>query len=940
MNLNFNNSNNIFLKPLVNSNDFNTVFEANKKEIKNTTPKKESHNTNLLEDLESASNFNKSTINIDSKSEYAVSSFESLVQSNTYTPEELISLHGQFNLQVSNLSPQAKQQLDTALYGALFNSFKPIVSMDDQSRSAIDNFKSALNSSLTKDEMVELFTRFSREISINYPEAWKELEATLSNMTPSAFKADNTMDTQSRNAISNFKSSINPDLTKDDMIEMFTRFSRDISVKYPQAWNELESILANSLAEAYIPDNSIDNQSKSAISNFRSSINSELSHDEMVELFVRFSREISIKFPKAWGELESILNNNVSNAYVADTSMDTSSRNAITNFKSTISSSMTKDQMTELFVRFSREISINYPQAWNRLESILAKEVPNAYKPVTTIDETSKDLATEFVNRVALEKLSSDELEGLFGNYLKQISLKFVDAKKEIETAYHQNSKKSDITDKQTTKELNSSENILKFFDNLVNKVNHLNDKVQNLGDELAGADNKYEINNKLEQISQIEGTKSSLDLSYSKVISNINGNNDATSKFNADYKHTLDVSKARPDDKNLQEKEMKQLSRWDMLREMRRKEVLGILEDQKKDNLIEQLTSVPKFILKKILLNQNFDSQCNILMSQKYPEAILRKIPEGNAKKQLPKADEMLPVMMMTGELSNGQNGMELIKSVITGDFSGEKTPNKTRSKEEIKPFIADLMLNKPPKMADVLKSTANVGKPKSENFDKMVKKDITNLTKDNKDLVGNFLGLNDKKEDQQIAGRRDNKIDKNQENKNRLPRLELLSIGQLLELADDKVEEFTDNEVNETLHAKRGNNKEICEFLESLDGVDSLASAKLAVNVLYNNQQQTLKQAVIPHMNEQDMVKITLNSGKASEDMVKEMPWYAIQEQIKSLPKVQMMDSFKLLDKSEMVGAFKQLPSQVIASIAFDAVDRNTVSENLLNKKGFAAA
>ena len=153
MNLNFNNSNNIFLKPLVNSNDFNTVFETNKKEIKNTTPKKESHNTDLLEDLESASNFNKSTINVDSKSEYAVSSFESLVQSNTYTPEELISLHGQFNLQVSNLSPQEKQQLDTALYSALFNSFKPIISMDDQSRSAIDNFKSALNSSLTKDEM-------------------------------------------------------------------------------------------------------------------------------------------------------------------------------------------------------------------------------------------------------------------------------------------------------------------------------------------------------------------------------------------------------------------------------------------------------------------------------------------------------------------------------------------------------------------------------------------------------------------------------------------------------------------------------------------------------------------------------------------------------------------------------------------------------------------
>lgn len=940
MNLNFNNSNNIFLKPLETSNDFNTVFETKKNDIKKTSPRQEAHNTNLSENLDSLSNFNKSTLNIDSQSEYAVSSFESIVQSSTLSPEELISLHSQFNLQVSNSSPQAKKDLDVALHSALAKSFSPIVSMDDQSRSAIDNFKSALNSSLTKDEMVELFTRFSREISINYPAAWKELENTLSNMTPSAFKADNTMDSQSRNAISNFKSSINPGLTKDEMVEMFTRFSREISVKYPAAWKELEGILANTLADAFVPDNTMDSYSRNAISNFRSTINSDLSQDEMVELFTRFSREVSIKFPKAWKELESILNNNISSAFVADTSMDSNSKNAISNFKSTISSSMTKDQMIELFVRFSREISINYPQAWNQLESVLAKEVPNAYKPVTTIDETSKDLATEFVNRVSLEKLSSEELEDLFGDYLKQVSLKFVDAKKEIETAYQQNTKKSEIADKQTTKEIDSSEDILKFFNNLVNKVNHLDNKVQNLGNDLAGADNKFEINNKLQEISKIEDKKSTLDLSYSKVLSNINGNKEASEKFSADYKTELNVSKARPNDKKLQEKEMKQLTRWDMLREMRRKEVLGILNEQKKDALVDQLTSVPKFILKKVLLNENHDSQCKILMTQKFPESLLRKIPKSNAKKQLPKAEDMLPVMLMSGQLSNGQTGMELIKSVITGDFKGEKAPNQTRSKEEIKPFIADLMLNKPPKMADVLKSTDNIGKPRSANFDKMVKKDVNKLAKGNKDLIGKFLGLKDNDEDKPTAGRRDNKIDMTKENKNRLPRLELLSIGQLLELANDKVEEFTENEINETLHTKRGNNKEICEFLESLDGVDSIASAKLAVAVLYNNQQQLLKQAVLPHMNEDDMVKLTINSGKSKEDMVKEMPWYTIQDQIKSLPKVQMMDSFKMLDKSAMIGAFKQLPSQVIASIAFDAVDRNTVSENLLNKKGFAAA
>jgi hypothetical protein len=940
MSISFNNNRFDFNKPLLNVSGSKAVTEAKKDQNLEASQKEISKEADLAGELEKLAEVNKTRLiakkETDSQSTFAASSFAADVEANEYTPAQVLALYGQYALQVSNSSPEAQKDMDIALSQGLFKAFQPITLMDSQSENAIANFKSALSCGLTRDEMVELFTRFSREISINFPAAWKELEGILSNQISNAKSTQVSMDGQSKNAISSFKSSLSDNMTKDEMVELFTRFSREISVNYPQAWKELSSILANTLAIAYVPNTNMDASSKGAISNFRSMVNSDLTKDEMVELFVRFSREISVKFPAAWKELTSVLNNNLGTAFKPDMSMDNQSRNAISSFKSTLNASMTKDQMIETFVRFSRLISVNYPQAWKELESNLSQQVPNAFKPVTTIDDNSKDLATEFVDRVSLEKLSSDELDSLFGEYLKGISLKFVDAKKKVETAYQQNTKKSEELDKSETKEVKTSEGIVKQFKHVVEKVNHLDNKVRQLSAELAGAENKNQINNTLQAINQIQGKKEMFDSAYNGIMHKAADNKVALSNLSDEYKTKLDVSKDSPEERELQEKEMKKLTRWDMLREMRRKEVLGILGDQKKDNLVEQLTSVPKFILKKILTSQVHAEQVRLLLSQKYPESMLREIPKGNAKKQLPKADDMLPVLMMQGRLSSGATGMELIKGIIVGDFKAEKPQNQTRAREELVPHIAEMMLNKPPKAAEALKATANVGKPRPASFQKMVQKDVKELAKKNPELVSQFLGT----DEQPTAGRRDNKVDMNDQNKNRLPRLEQLSIGQLLELARDKVQEFSDDETSSMFRAKRGTSEEIGQFLESLDKVGSLAGAKLAVAVLYNHQQQVLKQAVLPHMSEDDMVNVTLDSGKDKEQMVKDMPWYTIQDQIKSLPKVQMMDSFKLLPKSEMIGAFKQLPSQVIASIAFDAVDRNTVSENLLNMKGFAAA
>jgi hypothetical protein len=938
MSINFNNSFYSFNKPHVAHSGSKSVREKQKDrsiiDFNNYKPE----TSNIIDDLFNIADTEQKPevkATSDSQSAYAASSFETIADSYNLTPGEVMALYSQFALQVSNNAPEAKQQLDLALGKALFKSFMPVVTMDSQSASAISNFKTALDASFTEDEMVELFVRFSREISINYPEAWNELVSILNNNIPSAFKPDMKMDSQAAIAISNFRSSINPELTRAEMIELFVRFSREISIKYPDAWNELSGILANSMASAYVPDNTMDSQSRHAISNFRSTINSELTKDEMIELFVRFSREISVKFPDAWKELTGVLNNNLSIAFKPDTSMDSYSQKAVSDFKTALDCSMTKDQMIETFIRFSRMISVKYPDAWKDLEGTLAQHISNAFKPVTTIDENSRDLAIEFVNKVDIEDLSTQELEDLFGEYLKQISLKFVDAKKKVESAYQGNIHKSLELDKDKKQEENESTNVVKEFKNVIDVVNRLDNNARNLSFELSRANKKDEINKKMNEIKTVETSKELLDINYSRVMTDARKNPVTFNTVNDTYIQDLNISKDSANDRELQEMEMQELTRWDMLREMRREEVLDILNNQKKDDLTEQLISIPKFLLKRILLNQVHDEQCRILMSNKFPESILRKIPEGNAIKQLPKAEDLLPILLMTGQLSNGQTGMELMKNIIAGDTKTERPQNATRAREEIEPYMAEMMLNKPAKLAELAQTNLFASSIKPDLTDSKINK----LTNDNKDLIGKFLNPEDT-DKEMSAGRRDNKVDSSDDNKKRLPRLELLSIGQLLQLAKDKVSELSDDEANDMFRAKRGGNKEIFEFLDALENVDSLAGAKLAVAVLYNNQQELLKQAILPHMNKEDMVKLTLNFGKDKDQMVREMPWYAIQDQIKELPKAQMVESFKLLPKSETIGAFGYLPSQVIAGIAFDALDRNTVSDNLFHKKGFAAA
>jgi len=321
---------------------------------------------------------------IDPLSQAAVDEFMAQVGAKKLTADEMSELYLRYSRQISINSPQAWAKLDNAYSNALGNAFTPDNTMDAQSKNAISNFRTAINPSMTRDEMMETYIRFSREVSIKFPEAWNELESILSNSLPSAYKPDTSMDAPSKSAIANFRSAINAGMTADEMNETFLRFSREVSIKFPAAWNQLESTLNNYLPNARKIDTSMDDQSRNAVANFKTALNTNMTKDEMTETFLRFTREVSINFPDAKKELESTLNQQVPNAFKHNTKSDPASEQAVSDFKTSIGQNHTKEDLIEMFLRFSRNISLKYPEKKNELISILNNSLPQAFTPDTT----------------------------------------------------------------------------------------------------------------------------------------------------------------------------------------------------------------------------------------------------------------------------------------------------------------------------------------------------------------------------------------------------------------------------------------------------------------------------------------------------------------------------------------------------------------------------
>lgn len=851
-------------------------------------------------------NESKQSGKMDSTTRSALDNFASSTEGKKLTSDEIDELYLRHSRQINSNSSEAWSELDSTYSKALGNAKTPDTSMDSQSKSAIANFRSTINSSMTKDEMIETFTRFSREISVKYPQATNELQSILNDSIPNAYKTDTSMDANSQSAIANFKSAINAGMTKDEMNEMFLRFSRDVSVKYPAAWKELESTLSNYLPNAHKEDTTMDAQSRSAIANFKTSISENMTKDEMTETFLRFSRDVSVKYPDALKELESILNQNVPNAFKANTTSDVASETAVNDFKTSISESHTKDELIEMFLRYSRNISLKYPDMKNQLTSTLNNALPNAYKEDTTIDNSSKELVDNFKTIINSQDMDKDSFDNLFGDYFKQIGFNLTKAKGMMNEMRAPKFQESELKTQATKHQTQDSIKLDGLFKELVNNVDKLDFDITTASSDLQGTYDKDDQTYKKAEIDKMMARKSEHDVEYFDLMSQIGGNKTASNNIKDNYLFNMSAEKVAPDKKDRTDRDTAKLTEWDMLRTMKRDDLKGMMSDVPNEALADMLYNVPKYHLINGLTLLPHEQQIKALTTNRSEDALLREMPRKELIEQLPDAYEMLPVLMMMGETESGhKNGVELIKDSITKGFKVEEKENETKTRDELLPFIMEQSLNKSPRLADAnAPSLGNLSPAKA------MMHDFTNPNRITPDQTKHHAA---KVEDLQPEG--------------------------LKELAQEAMNKFNSDDETGATAAKRGSSKEMMQFLEDMNKVGSVDGGKMAMSNLYNSQAQSVKDEVLPALGRKELLKINKFYGRDPKEMVKALPTFVVQKQLHDLSKMQVVESYKKVGKDMIMDRVQTLPSQVLAKSASDVLNRDTIKDKFYNNNSLVA-
>ncbi|MGD9580097.1 MAG: hypothetical protein AB7V50_01875, partial [Vampirovibrionia bacterium] len=555
---------------------------------------------------------------------------------------------------------------------------------------------------------------------------------------------------------------------------------------------------------------------------------------------------------------------------------------------------------------------------------------------------------------------TEDQLEDIFADYMRQVPLMFPVVKSIIETTTATKRNESESLDKDIIKEKNDFNSIDKDFKQLIKISNDLNLKAQDISKDLKSAMSKDEINENINKLMKLDSDKSSLDANYSISKVDMSSNLKATNNISDDYIQKLDMSFDRKDDRALFEIDTNQLSNWDMLRTLRRGEVLDVMNDLPKDDLGDCLYVIPKHILKQSLVQLPVEEMCKVLFNARFPEALLRSMPRSKAIELLPSADQMLPILMNMGNLNGFKNGCDLLEEVIVKSMDVEPEQNPTRTEEEILPYVMEQLIGKTPRNADAVHpiqaKQSNIDTAmtsiesdtslldnqinKSSSFDKLADNDKLVEESDLKDNKKGLLSEVEVDEDQKLLNKQLKSEEKEREDKQlefKYKRPESLSDKQLESMATDTIKNLGDDDKQQALAAKRGSPVQMLEFLESMKKVKDLAGAKMAVSVLSNHQQKTLAKAVLPFLETKHIVKISQNYGMDSSDMVKQMPRYSVEGLVKDLPKHYMIEGFKLLDKSMMIGMLKTQSSQTIARVASESISRDVVKDVAFKKQGF---
>jgi hypothetical protein len=717
-----------------------------------------------------------------------------------------------------------------------------------------------------------------------------------------------------------FTSQIRPEsMTKEEILDIFQKFTREISINDHNSWNKFYEILNNNIENSFQPDNTLDIAHRNLLINFEQAILPKtMTREEIMDLFLRYSREVSNSYPEAWKQLNQLLIDKLPGAFSPDNTIDEAHKNLLINFDQAIApDSMTKEEIMHMYIQFARDISNSYPEAWKLLDLQLQNELPYAFEPDTTMDHDTRELISQFKTLIDSQYLNSSQLNTIFADYLVQVPLRFTEAKKILELDTLNKLNQSEHKDKQENYDKIQSRILKKEHQQITDNAKLLNDQARKLGDEIKLETNRDQIGEKERQIKGIQEDKKSLDALYRSSIVNINGNHNATQSIMDDYIHELSLSFDKKDTKELFDFESEELTDWDMLRTLRREDLLDNLNELPKEKLVEHLYVVPKFTLKRVLTQLPEEDMCRVLFNARYPEALLRAMPRKKAIELLPAPHEMLPILMNFKEINGFKTGCDLIEEVVTKGMNVEGEQNSTRTEEELLPYMLEQLTGKTPRNSDAIHPVQGKINPVEKEIKHVQQKQTEQVI--NIEMTANALNNND---------------DKNQlDYKYQLP--ESLQSFELMQLALNKIDQLSKTERKETLAAKRGDPVNIVLFLEEMKKVKDMPGAKSAVSVLSNTEANSVMRATLPILETKHLVKIAQAFRGDSKELVKEMPGYVITGLIKDLPKYHMQQGFKLLDKDLIIGMFKTLPTQTIAKVSSDLLDRNNVKDIAYKKK-----
>ena len=533
-----------------------------------------------------------------------------------------------------------------------------------------------------KKDLAKLIATYSNELGKTNKNAKKYLVSLL----PGAVASEAKLDTNSQFAVETFASALDDNMSKSQMAEALIRYSRLVSNMYPEAFKQLETIFSTYAEKAIDPAKKLDSDTKFALDNFALSLNSNMTKEQMTEALTRYSRLVSNKFPDAFKQLETTLSSYMHKAFDPNSVMDGNTHMAISYFPSALNENMTRDQMEEMLVRYSRLLSNRHPEAFKLLESVFSANIGKALDENKLSQRQADKVVQRFEEKINWNNLSKEEFDKLYKDHFDELSIKSSKALLQMDLIKNEKAKGFKLKEEEEKNDHSTFEKIKKDFNSLVEGVNELDNRVQNAVYELKNTYNEYNQTLKKQEITRMLSEKDEADTVHAGISKDMKYNDIASMQIKDNYNDGMAVDITPPEKEKVDETKKEELSEYDMVRSLKRNDLKQEMTKLEKEDKADMMYDVPTFHLVNGVQSLSHEEQLKALTSVRFEEALIRDMPRKQLIDMLPDAYEMIPALMvMKGDDSDDNNGMGLVKKAIsTKHGGGEDAMNKMMPEEK----------------------------------------------------------------------------------------------------------------------------------------------------------------------------------------------------------------------------------------------------------------